>query len=189
MYKRSFWLLFIAFFFFSSNGTAVAQKRTTFEFENWKFETHVYTLEKFLPWNTSLIVEESAAIDIPTIFSLDTPASARFRVNSVFEQEKSEWKTKFPDSKVIEIHHYPTLSNMGMNHGRSAFVWVISGDKILNIELVRNGACTAANMLLNKNQERYILIPRGLYDEIKERLLKAEEFAKSEGRGIWVKQS
>jgi len=85
MYKRSYWLVFIAFFFFSANGTALAQKRTTFEFENWKFETHVYTLEKFLPWNTSLIVEESANIDIPTIFSLNTPTFERFRVNSAFE--------------------------------------------------------------------------------------------------------
>ena len=72
-----------------------------------------------------------------------------------------------------------------MNHWREAYVWVLDGEDLLNEELVRNGACPASVMLLDQENEPYILIPRYVYDEIKTRLLSAEKEAKAAGLGIW----
>lgn len=179
--------LFLAVFVFILNAPLVtnAQDRKTFEFENWKFQTDVLTLEKFQLWSTGLLVIESKHIKTPTIFSIETPKVKRVKVNLDFENLKNEWVAKHPRSTVIEIHHYPILTSQGLNQGREAYVWIIAEGKILNIELVRQGACSASAMLLDPENEPYILIPKYVYEEVKTRILDAEKKAQSENLGIW----
>jgi hypothetical protein len=158
-----------------------------YKFEKWTFSTNVLTLEKFLPWSTILFIERRKSIDIPTIYSLEAPKDRRVKVNPDFERIKTEWSAKYPRSSVIEIHHYPLFESQGLNHGREAYVWIIADGNILNIELVRKGACTAQAMLLDSVNEPYISIPKGLYDEIKKRIVDAEKMAQADGIGIWKK--
>ncbi|MBX3292150.1 MAG: hypothetical protein KF881_04550 [Acidobacteria bacterium] len=189
MISRICWQrIFVIALLFGLSFHTGAQDRRYYTFEEWEFRSDVLTLEKFQPWSTGLLVVESKQLKFPTIFSLETPKLKRVRVDPDFERIKSEWAQKHPRSAVIEIHHYPFLKSQGMNHAREAYVWVIASGKILNIELVRRGACNASTMLLDPENEPYILIPRDLYLEIKNRILEAEENAKAEGLGIWMKK-
>lgn len=165
--------------------TIRAQPLTTFKIDKWTFKTSALSLEKFFPWSTHLIVEQSKQVQIPTLYSIEPPKVERIRVTADFESAKNKWISAHPHSDVIEIHFYPILISQGMNDGREAYVWIFADGSILNVELVRAGACPAEAMLLDPENESYVLIPRALYERVKGRLLEAEDEARKARRGIW----
>jgi hypothetical protein len=149
-----------------------------------QFESY-FRLEGFLPHSTGVIIKNSNQFQIPTIFSLNTPSEYRVRRHRTFHEITERWSVERPDSRVVVVHYNAVYPNTDTSYARNGYVLVIWKDQILNIELVRRGACTSRTMLLHEDDEKDILIDAQIYSEFKKRIIEAEISAKHEGIGIW----
>lgn len=166
----------------------LGQKLQTFDLRGWRFRSEVFTIKKFQPWSTGALIKESSQLGIPTIFSLEAPKLDRLKVVAHFEEAKETWLRKNRRLTAIPVHYFPVMASQGMNFGREAFIWVIGENgSILNIELIRQGTCRAEAMLLDDQNESYVLVPKGLYLDIKKQMIEAERLAKHDNLGIWRK--
>jgi hypothetical protein len=163
-----------------------AAARRTLRIGDVEFQTEVRTLKNFEPGSTSLTVLNGSRTAVPTFFSFEPPKRKRLQASREFEGAKKEWLKRHPRSQVAEIQHSTYTYNGMPTSGRNAYVWVMDGDAIFNIELVRRGICDARAMLLEPEEELGILISYEAYQEFTSRAVAAEALARSDKVGIWA---
>ena len=166
-------------------GLAFAQDGKNKKSRQSKQQSNILILKKFDPPTVGVIVRNSEKLKIPTIFSLDTPSIYQANLDVSFHKITKKWLSDHPDSLVIEVHRYPVFPQKGIEYARESYVWVIDGDENLNIQLVKNGACDAKTMLLNKEYEKDILVAKEKYDGFKQKIIEAEKTAKENKLGVW----
>ena len=130
-------------------------------------------------------------------YSLVSTGFFRAELSGDFVPIMTTWLKEHP-----EAHMVPVITRGPMNdhipNSKMIFVWVVDGDDILNVYLVRHGCVGAAQMfsfsdeklrqLKNELQlpEDKLQVTQTEYDKVKKRLISAEKLAMAERLGIWA---
>lgn len=132
----------------------------------------------------AVIVLPQTKRSVRTIFVLTAPnTSQNPQIDfKLFRKIATEWLAKNQENKVIEVFTGSFTSKI-----RGAYIWVISIENSLNIELVRTGACNAESMFVDQEDENKLLVNRSKYEEFKKQVSEAQSLAKKEKLGIWSK--
>jgi len=92
------------------------------------------------------------------------------------------WITLHPKAMVIPvITGGPVLSKVP--NSKQAFVWVVQGADMLNVELVRQGCLAPETQMLNLDESPHV--PQADYEKFVRNVVEAGDQAKKRRLGIW----
>jgi hypothetical protein len=145
-------------------------------------------------WWTSVLGVNSKN---PAIFySLLSTGYFKPQIGADFSDVKKAWIAEHPKAMVR-----PVLTRGQFNDripgSRFIFIWILDGDDVLNVYLVRHGCVAAAQMFSLSDQDMRrvrdnlrmpkdkLQISQEEYDKVKNRMVAAENLAKSQRLGIW----
>ena len=145
------------------------------------------TLEKVKPssvaWTWDEGVYQSKNQEPRTVYLLmNTGGVVELQLSKNFNELIKSWLTEHPNAEAIVTN---TISGVSDRKGwKFKPVWIRDGDELLNVYLVRQGACRGQTMDMSANLERAISD-----DDIKivrKKLYQAEFLAMKEKLGIWA---
>lgn len=120
------------------------------------------------------------------IYCLMTQGALRAPTSDDYEKLIETWLGQHPNAEARVVYVLsPSLTDFPDSKMKS--VWVVDGEDILNIYLVRKGGCPAGTMLLNRGDKTSLA--REEYESFSKRVNEAEQLAKKEKLGIWSERS
>lgn len=91
------------------------------------------------------------------------------------------WLIKHPKAVLVPVSSMPSRVNDPQS--KLTFVWVVDGDEILNLELVRQGCFHPATETIGGEQK--LEVPQAEYDAFTKKLTTAAEYAHGHALGVW----
>jgi hypothetical protein len=145
-------------------------------------------------WWTSVLGVSSK--DPAIFYSLLSVGYFKPQISYDFSDVKNAWIAEHPKAIVRAVLTRERFNDR-VPGSRFNFIWIVDGDEVLNVHLVRHGCVAAAQMFslsdedmqTSRNQlgmpKDKLQISQKEYDKVKNRLIAAENSAKSERLGIW----
>ena len=91
------------------------------------------------------------------------------------------WLKKHPKAKLIRVCSMPASTKDPQ--ALLTFVWVVDGERSLNLELVRQGCLHPATQTIGEEQK--LDVPQADYDAFTKKLTPAAEYAREHRLGLW----
>ena len=116
------------------------------------------------------------------IYSLMTQGAFRAPTSDNFEKLMNDWLAKHPNAEATVVFILEGTMT-GRPNSKWKSVWIADGKESLSIYLVRQGACPAGTMVLNRGDQAQV--GQQVYEAFVEKVWEAEQLAKNDKIGIW----
>jgi hypothetical protein len=124
----------------------------------------------------------SAPADPRTVYTLLGSGFSSMPTSENINELVNRWVAAHPNAELIRVVNFgPLMKNR--TDSQLIWVWLVDGSSNLNLELVREGACSA-NAMTAEERVR-VLVPLGEYAQFQEELPRLEQLAKHDKLGIW----